>query len=348
MFDSCSFDIGENTLMEIERNANQIKTPVAEKPAQMEKEEIIEESSNAKEDRENISVIGHKSLKSRLKQASQLLLNRRKFEKTRSNEEFERTTAMQEVSTISKYLQVEDIDLSSWEKSAALIISPAVRKAKGNLDLTGVNSPEQVKGSEDLFSEHLLDKAIDVNVSMNSTAAIDEQEISILDLDDVSYMQCPADANHNDRGQVGRFIEQELIGSKSVLKESQSFFNESIIRNTQHSSNQEQKKDLSLKLDANLNLRFLANWNLPPSVVNEYRNKNMTEMFDWQEECLKNPKVLFEGANLVYSAPTSAGKTLVSEILMIKNIVERKKKALFILPFVSVVREKTFYLQVSN
>lgn len=31
---------------------------------------------------------------------------------------------------------------------------------------------------------------------------------------------------------------------------------------------------------------------------------------------------------------------------MIKNILERHKKSLFILPFISVVREKMFYLQV--
>lgn len=44
----------------------------------------------------------------------------------------------------------------------------------------------------------------------------------------------------------------------------------------------------------------------------------------------------------------NTGKTLVSEIVCIKTILERRKKVLFVLPFVSVVREKMFYFQVSG
>lgn len=91
--------------------------------------------------------------------------------------------------------------------------------------------------------------------------------------------------------------------------------------------------------------RNLKDWGLPLEIARKYEQRGIKDMFDWQVTCLKNPKVLMECCNLVYSAPTSAGKTLVAEILTIKTILERQKKVIIILPFVSIVREKMFYLQ---
>ncbi|XP_060523529.1 DNA polymerase theta isoform X2 [Cylas formicarius] len=89
----------------------------------------------------------------------------------------------------------------------------------------------------------------------------------------------------------------------------------------------------------------LLNWGLPQAVLEKYESRKITSMFSWQVECLSNPKVINDLSNLIYSAPTSAGKTLVAEILALKTIFERNKKVIFVLPFVSIVREKMFYFQ---
>ncbi|XP_022657138.1 DNA polymerase theta-like isoform X3 [Varroa destructor] len=93
-----------------------------------------------------------------------------------------------------------------------------------------------------------------------------------------------------------------------------------------------------------LQLEDISQWGLPSAIVDNYREKGVERMFPWQVQCLLAKGVL-QGKNLVYSAPTSAGKTLVAELLMLKRVLETRKKAIMILPFVSVTREKMLHFQ---
>ncbi|XP_036070421.1 helicase POLQ-like isoform X2 [Oryzias melastigma] len=78
-----------------------------------------------------------------------------------------------------------------------------------------------------------------------------------------------------------------------------------------------------------------------PSKVKELmqRLRGIQKLYDWQEACL-NLDCVQQRRNLIYSLPTSGGKTLVAEILILRELLCRRKDCLLILPYISLVQEK--------
>ena len=56
---------------------------------------------------------------------------------------------------------------------------------------------------------------------------------------------------------------------------------------------------------------------LPKEIQVTYESMGVTSLYQWQSECLFNTDVL-NGKNLIYCAPTSGGKTLVAELILLR------------------------------
>lgn len=87
-------------------------------------------------------------------------------------------------------------------------------------------------------------------------------------------------------------------------------------------------------------------YRLPKPLVANFESLGIQSIYPWQKQCLMGPGLMNGAKNLVYSAPTGGGKSLVADILMLKKILEdREAKALLVLPYVALVQEKVRWLR---
>ncbi|KAL5594468.1 hypothetical protein BROUX41_001401 [Berkeleyomyces rouxiae] len=98
-------------------------------------------------------------------------------------------------------------------------------------------------------------------------------------------------------------------------------------------------------IDPTLSLAYEA-FGLPPTLVSTFRDLGVKSIYPWQRNCLMAPDVLSGEKNLIYSAPTGGGKSLVAEVLMLRRVLqEPRSKAILVLPYVALVLEKTRWLR---
>ncbi|KAK0733445.1 hypothetical protein B0T26DRAFT_736380 [Lasiosphaeria miniovina] len=82
-------------------------------------------------------------------------------------------------------------------------------------------------------------------------------------------------------------------------------------------------------------------YGLPEQLIANFSALGIKTIYPWQKHCLLGPGLLAGEKNLVYSAPTGGGKSLVADVLMLRRVLlDRGCKALLVLPYVALVQEK--------
>jgi len=110
-----------------------------------------------------------------------------------------------------------------------------------------------------------------------------------------------------------------------------------------------QRRSLALTPSATVNpLLDLSHptYGLPRQLVENLAALGVKSIYPWQSDCLLRSGALGGQKNLVYTAPTGGGKSLVADILMLKKLIENpERKALLVLPYVALVQEKLRWIR---
>eukprot|EP01071_Lankesteria_metandrocarpae_P001703 Lankesteria_metandrocarpae@DN1791_c0_g1_i1.p1 len=114
----------------------------------------------------------------------------------------------------------------------------------------------------------------------------------------------------------------------------------------------------------------LEYWCIPQGVIRAYLKEGIRSLYEWQADCLQlatkhdvhpllpphsvrtaggadgsSIAALQTGASIVYCAPTSGGKSLCADILVLRTVLFSHRRALIVLPHVALCVEKTNFLQ---
>jgi DNA polymerase theta len=110
-----------------------------------------------------------------------------------------------------------------------------------------------------------------------------------------------------------------------------------------------QRKALALTPGPTLNPKLTLShplYGLPQGLVDNFSKLGIKSIYSWQSECLLRSGALGGDRNLVYTAPTGGGKSLVADVLMLKKVIENPEaKAILVLPYVALVQEKLRWLR---
>jgi POLQ-like helicase len=96
---------------------------------------------------------------------------------------------------------------------------------------------------------------------------------------------------------------------------------------------------------------FIDLYQLPEVCKELYHGyRNIKNLYQWQQEVLTTMIQSQQSSNcmksLLYSLSTSAGKTLISEFLLLYTCHVQQRNAMLILPYVSLVEEKKAHLEI--